>query len=181
MKEMVKLALASAALKAVEELVTRRAAEVREELTVKYVKAYKAMGLKSLDVSWAGKKVATATLSIPKAPVLGVTNEGLFRSWVEQNAPDQVDVFTPPPPAPTRTMRAEFVSDLLARLVETPEGWVDPETGEVVPGVTLPPTPAPKSYSIRFADGGAEYLLEAWRQGELAGLDAPALPAKEGE
>lgn len=169
------LALASAALKAVGDLVKAKDAQVRQDLTAAYVATYKSTGIKSLDVLLDGKKVATATLSIPSEPDVTVTDQRAFHSWLKANHPDAFEMYQPDP---VERIKPSFTEGFLPTLTQTPDGFIDPD-GEIVPGVTLPPTPDPKSYSIRFTSTGASTLLAAWRQGQLAALDAPMLEAAD--
>lgn len=159
------MALASAALKAIADLVTAKDREVREALTAAYVETYQQSGIKSLDVLLDGAKVATATLTIPKQPEPTVTDPAAFLAWCEANRPASVMERT------ERYVPPGAVADIVASLKVTDGIAVDPATGEVVPGVVRPDAPRPKAYSIRFAPEGRETLLERWRSGALAPLD----------
>lgn len=166
MHDISQLALASSALKAIADLVIAKDREVRDVLTAEYVEAYKTRGIKSLDVLLDGVKVATVTLTIPKKPAAKVTDSAAFLAWCEANRSDIVVERT------ERYVPPAAEAQLVAGLVVSDDGEaVDPETGEIVAGVSIPPMPDPKQYSIRYAPDGREILLDRWRAGALASLD----------
>ena len=45
------------------------------------------------------------------------------------------------------------------------------DDGEPVAGVEYVPAGTPKSFTVRYAPGGQERVIEAWRSGELAGIE----------
>ena len=158
-------ALVSAALKAIRDLVDGQDKALRADATAAYIEAYTTDGIKSLDVRWEGEKVATATLSIPKPVPASVGDRAAFTRWVKANHPEAVEEVV------TLEVDPRFEAALLDT-VQFREGQTfDCETGELVSGIRPPHTPEPKSYSIKFADGGADTLLQAWRQGALAEVE----------
>lgn len=167
-------ALVSAALKAIRDLVDAQDKSLRADATAAYIATYQSDGIKSLDVRWGGEKVATATLSIPKPVPASVGDRAAFTRWVRANAPEFVTEVV------TYEVDPAYTSDLLAALEFHNGQAIDPETGELVSGIIPPHTPEPKSYSIKFADGGADTLLTAWRQGALAEVEE-ALMLTDGE
>ena len=171
------MVLAAAAIKAIRDLVDGRDKDVRKVVTEQYVSEYKETGIKSRDVLFEGDKVATATLSIPKQSGPAVSDRASFMRWVRATTPENVAVIQPPP---VESVCPVFEEELLARLEFKDGEAVHPVTGEVIPGITPPHTPDPKSYSVKFADGGRERLLEAWRIGQLTELDEiPALTSAD--
>lgn len=173
-------ALATSALRAIELLVKDRAAEVKTAFTSDYVAAYKAHGMKSMDVLLDGHKVATVTLSIPSEPGVQVEDETAFIAWAKSNDGASGYVHSLPMEViPARDVpRQEVIQEAvdMGEWVVTADGTVvDPRTGETIPGVRKGAWPDPKQYSVRFQPGGQDALLAAWRRNELAALDAPML------
>lgn len=169
-------ALASSTLKALGDLVSAKDKQVRGEMTRLYTDLYTESGIKSLDVLYEGAKVAIATLSIPKLTEPQVGDKAAYLAYISKHHPEWVQTYQPPP---EHTVPPQVTKLFLDSLIFRSGEAFDPETGEVVPGVVAPHTPPPKSYSIRFAEGGDEALLNAWRTGRLAALDD--LPALTGE
>jgi hypothetical protein len=141
-------------------------------------------------VTLNGTKLATATLTIP-ADTCTVASSGEldYLEWVRDNHPGEIELV----PAKVR-VREAFRKNHLKTLrivreeIKDPETGdtvrvdlkaVDPETGEVVPGVVVLPAGEPTSFRLSFADGGRERIAEAWQRGELADLIHFAPPAIE--
>jgi hypothetical protein len=118
-----------------------------------------------------GTRVAKSTLMTPN-PKPVVSDEAAFTGWVEGFRPDEI----------IKTVRDSYKRVVLERLAATPDGTaIDPETGEVVPGVRF--TTGASYVSTRFEKEGRAAIVEAIREGliepaaVLAALSpAPALP-----
>jgi hypothetical protein len=118
-----------------------------------------------------GTRVSKSTLITPN-PKPVVSDETAFAEWVEGFRPDEI----------VRTVRESFKRVVLERLAATPDGTaIDPETGEVVPGVRF--TTGGAYVSTRFEKDGRDAIVTAIRDGIIepaAVLSAlsptPALP-----
>jgi hypothetical protein len=97
-----------------------------------------------------------------------VTDEGKFKAWVQANRPGEV----------ITVVRDSYQKALLEALDKS-HALLDPETGEVVPGVEF--VTGKDWLTVLFKPGGEEAIKQAWRSGRLS-LDAMlALPGSEGE
>jgi len=92
-----------------------------------------------------------------------VTDEGKFFAWVSENRPGEI----------VQSVRDSYQKALLEAFDKS-HALVDPETGEVVPGVEF--VTGRDWLTIPFKPGGEEAIKQAWRSGRLS-LDAMlALP-----
>jgi hypothetical protein len=97
-----------------------------------------------------------------------VTDEGKFFAWVQENRPGEV----------VTSVRDSYRKALLEAMDKAHE-LIDPETGEVVPGVEF--VTGKEWLTVRFQPGGEEAIKAAWRSGRLS-LDAMlALPEGESD
>lgn len=118
-----------------------------------------------------GARVAKSTLITPN-PKPAVFDEAALAAWVETFRPDEI----------IRTVRDSYKRVILERLASTPDGTaIDPDTGEVVPGVRF--TTGATYISTRFEKDGRDAIVAAIRDGiiepaaVLSALSpAPALP-----
>lgn len=118
-----------------------------------------------------GARVAKSTLITPN-PKPVVSDETAFAAWVETFRPDEI----------VRTVRDSYKRVVLERLASTPDGTaIDPDTGEVVPGVRF--STGATYVSTRFEKDGRDAIVAAIRDGiiepaaVLSALSpAPALP-----
>ncbi|KAJ1684798.1 hypothetical protein LUZ63_020069 [Rhynchospora breviuscula] len=155
----------------------------RADHLVDLVDRYDDEGTRSFDVRLpadeAGErvKVATITLSVPKDR-LDVTSEDDLLDWAEAAAPwllkETRIPAVPQQVIPAQPERVETTLDraqlevFLKAVKPGPNGSVvDPDTGQLVDGMTHTPGGAPRSFSVRYADDGREDLIRAWRRGDL--------------
>ena len=118
-----------------------------------------------------GARVSKSTLITPN-PKPVVSDETAFAAWVETFRPDEI----------VRTVRDSYKRVILERLASTPDGLaIDPDTGEVVPGVRF--STGATYVSTRFEKEGRETIVAAIRDGVIepaavlsALSPAPALP-----
>jgi hypothetical protein len=95
-----------------------------------------------------------------------VTDEARFFAWVQENRPGEV----------VTSVRDSYRKALLEAL-DKAHALVDPETGEVVPGVEF--VTGKDWLTVNFKPGGEEAIKAAWQSGRLS-LDAMlALPGGE--
>lgn len=93
-----------------------------------------------------------------------VTDEGKFLAWVLENRPGEV----------VQEVRDSYRKHLLEAM-DKARALVDPETGEVVPGVEF--VPGKDWLTVNFKPGGEDAIKAAWQSGRLS-LDAMlALPS----
>lgn len=123
-----------------------------------------------------GTRVSKSTLITPN-PKPVVSDEAAFAAWVEALRPDEI----------IKTVRESYRRVVLERLASTPDGIaIDPDTGEVVPGVRF--TTGATYVSTRFEKDGRDAIVAAIRDGiiepaaVLSALSpAPALPGGSNE
>lgn len=178
-----------ALLKAVADAINTELAAEREDHTFSLVEKYEDEGTKSFDVKLpSGVKVATISLSVPKAST-EVVDEDALVAYAKASAPWLLkEVHHPETPAiPAQPAWTEEVLDREAlgewikgvKPVESTGGSVvDPDSGEIVTGILHTPEGKPRSFSVRYATDGRDALALAWRAGELEHLTSGSvLPA----
>lgn len=163
MKELTrKVALLTALKDAVEAELDAARAEARAVI----IKAREELGVKSVEVTTPdGEIVATVTVAGGGiAPA--VHYDETFLAWVKENHPTEV----------VEAVRPAFSKALLGRLEQAGDKFVDPNTGEVVPGIGE--RSKSEYISVRFKPEGREAIAEAWRSSEIGALlgGLPALP-----
>jgi len=110
-----------------------------------------------------GTKVATVSMAGGEGHSAYVASEELLMAWVLANHPGEVEM----------VIRPSYVKKLTDAAKKAGRA-IDPATGEVVPGIEVGES---KPYvSIRFETSGREAIAEAWRNGDLQGVNlvAPA-------
>lgn len=114
-----------------------------------------------------GTQVATATLAGGGGKSASITSEAAFIAWVAKNHPGEI----------VQSVRDNYRKKILdaAKAAGKP---IDPATGEMVPGITV--GPSSPYVSLRFKAGGKEAVVEAWRAGELKGIELVPPAAIEG-
>lgn len=127
------------------------------------------LGVKSLSAKLPdGTDVGTVTRAGGKtAP--RITEPGKFLAWVAEAHPSETEVIV-------RDGYRKVLLDAMAKAGRP----VDPQTGEIVPGVEMAETAA--YVSVRFASGdvpGRERIRRAWRDGAISVPDMLALPSGE--
>jgi hypothetical protein len=156
-------------LDAVDDAYKATRTEVQELLDA----AARETGMQKLGVSLPdGTQVATVSLSRGSAEAK-VTDQDAFTAWVRAEFPSEVERQF------VTTVRAAFTARVLKEL--TAAGgteWADPATGVIhdVPGVQIAPSRA-RGHSVRFGETGKANVMQAWRDGLLAGVALPELTA----
>jgi hypothetical protein len=100
-----------------------------------------------------------------------ITDPAKFLAWVAANRPGEIE-----------TRVRESYQEALLKAISAAGRPVDPQTGEVVPGVEFGPTTPYVTPS--FAKGetpGRERIRQAWRAGDIDLREMLALPAAEGD
>jgi hypothetical protein len=95
-----------------------------------------------------------------------VRDEAKFLAWVHENRPGEV----------VHAVRDSYQKTLLEAMNDAGE-LVDPETGEVVPGVDWATGAA--YLTVNFEPGGEDAIRQAWQSGRLSLDSLLALPAPE--
>ena len=188
------LNLRIALLKAIADDIVQQMADERDGHRDLLVKKYAEDGVKSFDVRLPnGTKVSSISLAIPKDSTT-VTDDAALIAWAKDNAPDLLREVTIPavpeqviPAQPERTeihLDPKRVTELLERVkpIDSSGGEVvDPDTAQVVDGITYEPGGQPRSFSVHYEKEGREALALAYRAGELshlvAGTPLPAIDA----
>ena len=153
-------ALYAVAIKALADFAKERSEEIRGLMMAELTAFYDETGAKSVDVKLIdGTKVATIPLSFSRDG-FRVENPTAFVDYVEKVQPLAI----------RKTVDANWQRTYLAGLTNVDGEAVDPETGEVVPGLGAVPGGVPKSYSVRYANFGRDAMLEAIGRGELGNL-----------
>lgn len=119
-----------------------------------------------------GPDIATVSLSAGSAEAR-VTDAEAFTAWVVEHYGTEVERRF------VTEVRSSFREKVLGAL--TAAGgteWADPETGVIheVPGVAIAPARA-RTHSLRFKKDGRDQVMQAWREGRLAGVALPELTA----
>ncbi|MFJ6073646.1 hypothetical protein ACIQFU_22865 [Streptomyces sp. NPDC093065] len=119
-----------------------------------------------------GGDIATVSLSAGEAAAKVIDDEA-FTAWVVANYGTEVERRF------VTEVRGAFREKVLGAL--TAAGgleWADPESGVIheVPGVAIAPARA-RTHSLRFKKDGREQVMQAWREGRLAGVALPELTA----
>lgn len=157
----------TAVLTALRDAIDEEVRRLRSDTLTGLLDAREALGVKSLDVTLPdGTKVAAVTLTEPSTR-MAVESEAAFTAFVTQHYPDEIQTVT--------RVRDGFRKAFLDRLVDAGDNdAADPDTGQVVPGITCYPPGKPRQFSMRFAKTGRQDVIDAWQAGALAELDTPA-------
>jgi hypothetical protein len=105
-----------------------------------------------------GTKVATVSLAGGDGKTASVTNESAFLAWMIANHPEETEVVV-------RDNAKKKILDAAKKAGRA----LDPETGEVIPGITF--RDSQPYVSVRFRPGGADAVADAWLAGDLAAID----------
>lgn len=157
-------ALRAAVMKAISDALKAEVDAGRGELMAELLDLYDATGAKSLDVKVGDVKVASIPLSIPKAGI-AVKDQAAFTAFVDSNYPQAVIV-----PPTSKQVAAAWQEAYLKECVIDGGEVIDPNTGEVVPGLEHKEAGRPKTFSIRFEKTGREAIAAAWQDGRLGEL-----------
>jgi len=164
--------------KTIADFVTDEVKHDRAERMEELLEMFRKLGVDRFTVELPdGESVATISIQKPK-PKLQVS-EGELMGWLEANGYEHlVETVT----IPERTEK-KIPVDVLDKIgaIKTEDGEFVTEDGVPVDGAKEV-TPEPSSFTVRYAKGGQDRIIEAWQSGELAGIDAgDTLPQIEGE
>ncbi|KUG58948.1 hypothetical protein [Nesterenkonia jeotgali] len=137
-------------------------------------------GIKQLSINLPdGEAIATLTLTQPK-PVAKVKQAEAdeLLAWVARRHPELVEEIPEQVIPAHQALKSDAVPYLI-RHTKVVEGHHYTEEGEAVPAL-FTTTADPSSFSVKYSSGddSRARLLDAWRDGELAGLNTgTTLPA----
>lgn len=161
-------------MKTLADLVAAEVGDARGELMDELLAQFDDLGVKSFSVKIPGaEKVATFTIAEPK-PTTKVDGAALL-DWCIANRPELTQVVEhPAKEAWEEVVLADEALKLLeAELALAGEDFWTPD-GEQVPGLKYVPAGRPKSFTVRYEKGGQERVIQAWRDGDLAGIEPGA-------
>ena len=158
-------------MKTLTDMVKTETEQERSELMEQLLEQFEETGTKSFSIQIPGaEKVATFTISEPK-PGHKINSDELL-AWCQANRADLVETLIFPM-VPARTeyrLRADVEKVITSEYKLAGDTYIT-DDGEPVAGVEYVPAGTPKSFSVRYEKGGQERVIEAWRSGELAGIE----------
>lgn len=158
-------------MKTLADLVKTETDTVRAELMDILLAQFNDTGTKSFSIQIPGaEKVATFTIAEPK-PSHKVNSDELL-AWCQANRADLVETLIHPAvEAWTEYRLRGDVEKVITSEYKLAGDTYITDKGEPVAGVEYVPAGTPKSFSVRYEKGGQERVIEAWRAGELAGIE----------
>lgn len=158
-------------MKTLADLVAAEVGDARGDLMDDLLSQFDDLGVKSFTVKIPGaEKVATFTIAEPK-PTTKVDG-GALLDWCLANRPDLTRVIEhPAKEAWEEVVLADDALKVLSdELALAGEDFYTPD-GEQVPGLKYLAAGRPKSFTVRYEKGGQDRVIEAWRAGDLAGIE----------
>lgn len=158
-------------MKTLADLVAAEVGDSRGELMDDLLAQFDELGVKSFTVKIPGaEKVATFTIAEPK-PTTKVDADRLL-DWVLANRPELTKVIEHPA---TEAWEEVVLADdalkvLGAESMLAGEDYYAP-SGEQIPGLKYVAAGRPKSFTVRYEKGGQDRVIQAWRDGDLAGIE----------
>lgn len=161
--------IAAAYCDALAAAVLERSAQLRAELRAEAVAELEANGGAP---TWR-YDVGSVSLAVSKETV-EIVDEQAFRKWVVERYPDKLVHTVTVSPAWQKTFLEQ------ARRESDEEFVADPETGEVIPGVSLKPGGEPRSLTIRVESEAKQMLgfAAAAALESMAALSGPVVVAE---
>ena len=158
-------------MKTLSDMVKTETETERSALMDELLAQFEETGTKSFSIQVPGaEKVATFTISEPK-PGHKVKSDELL-AWCQVHRPDLVETLSfPMVPARTEHRLRGDVEKVITSEYKLAGDTYITDDGEPVAGVEYVPAGTPKSFTVRYAPGGQERVIEAWRSGELAGIE----------
>lgn len=151
--------------KTIADYVTAEVKSERGDIFEDLIELYEEHGSKQVVVKLPdGEAVATLTIAQPK-PKTSYKDMEALEAWVAETDPDAIETVT------TTRISPEKLAEL-QKTTTVVDGKHFTEDGEEVPGMVTT-TEKPSSFTVKFQEGDTsrERLIEAWKQGELAGID----------
>lgn len=158
-------------MKTLSDMVKTETDTERAELMETLLAQFNDTGTKSFSIQVPGaEKVATFTIAEPKPG--HKVNDGALLAWCLVNRPDLVETLSHPAvdAYTEHRLRGDVEKVITSEYKLAGDTYITDE-GEPVAGVEYVPAGTPKSFSVRYEKGGQERIIEAWRSGELAGIE----------
>ncbi|QIG57725.1 Ku-like dsDNA break binding protein [Arthrobacter phage Shoya] len=158
-------------MKTLADLVAAEVGDARGELMEDLLGQFDDLGVKSFTVKIPGaEKVATFTIAEPK-PTTKVDGPTLL-DWCRANRPELTKVIEhPAKEAWEEVVLADDALKVLSdELALAGEDFYTTD-GEQVPGLKYVAAGRPKSFSVKYEKGGQDRVIQAWRDGDLAGIE----------
>lgn len=158
--------------KTIADLVKGEVDAERADLMEALLAQYDETGTKSFTIQIPGaEKVATITIAEPK-PAVKADPDALLE-WCREHRPDMIrTVHHPAVEAWTEQTLAPEAAATLAKEHSLAGTVYVTDEGEPVDGLEYVPAGRPKSFSVRYEKGGQARVIEAWKDGELSGIEA---------
>lgn len=143
----------------------------RKELMDVLLAQFEDTGTKSFSIGIPGaEKVATFTISEPK-PGHKVDPSALL-AWCQEHRPDLVETIEHPPVEGwTEHRLRDDVEKVITKEYKLAGDMYVNDDMEPVDGVEYVPAGTPKSFTVTYVKGGQQRVIDAWRNGELAGIE----------
>lgn len=150
-------------------------ANARTELDDALLKRYAAEKVKSAEVHMDGEAAVAWSVVQPQAKII-VGDADALSSYIEEHHPTEITWEHLPVISPA------FRSALLKRAKwdKANQVVVDPQTGQVIEGLSYVPAPPPSSITTKWKPDGKSAVFESLRAGAMAPLLASALELPAG-
>lgn len=158
-------------MKTLADLVASEVGDSRGELMEDLLKQFDDLGVKSFSVKIPGQeKVATFTIAEPK-PTTKMHHDELH-DWCLENRPELTRIIEhPATEAWEESVLADDALKVLSNDLDLIGDKFYTSDGEEVPGLTYIPAGRPKSFTVRYEKGGQDRIIQAWKDGDLAGIE----------
>lgn len=158
-------------MKTLADLVAAEVGDARGELMEDLLAQFDDLGVKSFTVKIPGaEKVATFTIAEPK-PTTKIEGDRLL-DWCLANRPDLTRVIEHPAKEAWEevVLADDALKVLSGEALLVGEDFYT-ESGEQIEGLKYVAAGRPKSFSVKYEKGGQDRVIEAWRSGDLAGIE----------
>lgn len=155
--------------------------DARADLLDELLRRYEAEGTKSFAILLPnGQKVGQVTLPEAKA-YDDITDGASLFEWAEPKGGIITDIIPAQAERKEKRIDKVWLASLTESALETEDGQlIDPDTGEVIPGVRRHPSTVKTSFTVTYTKTGREELAQAYLNGDLNGIAAgSALPQIE--
>ena len=153
----------------------------RADLLDELLRRYEAEGTKSFAILLPnGTKVGQVTLPEAKAYEEIVDAASLFE-WAEPKDGIITDIIPAQAERKEKRIDKAWLDSIIKSAIETDDGQlIDPESGEVIPGIRRHPSTVKTSFTVTYTKTGREELAQAYHNGNLNSIAAgSALPQIE--
>lgn len=155
--------------------------DARADLLDDLLRRYDEEGTKSFAVLLPnGQKVGQVTLPEAKA-YDDITDPASLFEWAEPKGGIITDVIPAQAERNEKRINKAWLESLTKSAITTEDGQlIDPDSGEIIPGVIRHPATVKTSFTVTYTKTGREELAQAYLNGDLNGIAAgSALPQIE--